>query len=109
MKHRLIISGILILTLTGCGTVNTVVWGDAVTVRNLKQSETKCDSIPRVYSGVAYDFCKLSGEPAPVHTWRASSGTPGSIIDMLFSGILDTVALPYTIYRQSRDGNISIR
>lgn len=109
MKYRLLVSGVLVLALSGCGTLNTVIRGDGVAARSLKEIKTNCESIPRVYSGVAYDFCKLNGEPAPVHTWGASEGAPGAVIDMLFSGVLDTVVLPYTIYRQRTDGNIAIR
>lgn len=109
MKYRAVLVGALTLILVGCGTINTVVRGDAVAVENLKDVETNCKSIPRVYSGVSYNFCRLDGEPAPVHTWRPKTGTPGAIIDMLFSGVFDTVALPYTIYRQGQDGNIVIR
>ncbi len=108
MKTRSALIGALSLLLAGCGTVNTVVRGDAVASRNLKEIGTYCESIPRVYSGVAYDFCTLHGAPAPVHTWQPSDAIPELFFDFVASGVLDTIALPYTIYRQSTDGNIEI-
>jgi uncharacterized protein YceK len=33
---------------------------------------------------------------------------PFVLLDMTLSGVLDTVALPYTIYRQGVDGSIRI-
>lgn len=56
-----------------------------------KKAEMYCDSIPRVYSGVSYDFCKLHGALAPVHAWSISTAAPGSMFDMLSSGVRDTV------------------
>ena len=103
MKVRAMLTAVLSLALIGCGTVNTVIRGDAVASRNLKRSY--CKSIPRVYSGVSYDFCTLHGPPAPVH----DTGAAYFFFDFVPSAVFDTVALPYTIYRQNRDGNIQIR
>lgn len=97
------------LTLSGCGTINTVVRGDDVTARNLKQWRTHCASVPRIYSGAVYNFCILNGEPnATVNDPAAPVGIPFVIWDIALSGALDTVALPYTIFRQIEDGNIEL-
>lgn len=109
MKFLTVLTGVLAFTLTGCGTVNTVIRGDAVASHNLKEIKSYCESIPRVYSGVSYDFCTLHGSPAPVHTWQTSNSVPEVFFDFVISGVLDTVVLPYTIYRQSNDGNIEIQ
>ncbi len=94
--------------LLGCGTVNTVLKGDEVTRRNLKQEKTYCESIPRVYSGVSYNLCILHGPPQHIEVVTLGF-IPLQILDFIPSAILDTLALPYTIYRQSEDGNIDIR
>jgi uncharacterized protein YceK len=33
---------------------------------------------------------------------------PVILVDLVLTGVLDTVVLPYTIYRQGMDGNIRI-
>jgi uncharacterized protein YceK len=109
-KFTLAFVSITCLLASGCGTVNTTVRGDNVAARNLKDNRTYCESVPRVYSGVAYGLCSLYAEPAPVHTWHTSSEPmPTVFMDILASSILDTVVLPYTLYRQTREGNIKIK
>jgi uncharacterized protein YceK len=92
-----------ILVLSGCGTANTVLREDAAAARELRNQKTYCQSIPRVYSGVAFDFCLLHAVPDPTGIL-----VPFVLLDITVSGIVDTVALPYTVYRQGTDGNISI-
>lgn len=92
--------------LTGCGTINTVFRDDSVASSKLAQWQSRCDSIPRIYSGAALDFCALHAGP-----WKTSdmSGQPSAalmLVDLAISGVADTVALPYTLYVQQRDGNI---
>lgn len=108
MKSNLVLIGVLSLLIAGCGTVNTVVRGDTVTRRNLKEI-SYCKTIPRVYSGVSYDLCALYGPPGPGYSWAGGNSAVALITDLVFCGILDTVVLPYTIYRQSRDGSIYIQ
>lgn len=103
-----ILLGALSLTLVGCGTVTTVLRDDAVVSTDLKKQKTYCQSIPRVYSGVAYDFCVLNGPPNSMGA-VAINDVPWVYFDFLASGVLDTLVLPYTIYRQSVDGSIDIR
>ena len=105
---------VLMLSLSACGTTNTVVRDEYTAVQNLKEVKTYCESILRVYSGVAYDVCKLNAEPVRVHDDGLSeisdiSGVPFAFIDMILSAVFDTLALPYTIYRQNRDGDIEIK
>ena len=101
--------------LAGCGTINTVFRPDAVASQNLKDSRSHCENVPRIYSGVIYGFCTLNGEPAPDKslkdkTLSDSDGNAFPIIAIEFigSGVLDTLVLPYTIYRQNKDGSIEI-
>ncbi|SEE31793.1 YceK/YidQ family lipoprotein [Pseudomonas deceptionensis] len=99
----------LSVSLVGCGTINTVVRGDEVTRRDLQKRNTYCDSIPRVYSGVAYDLCILHG---PSKTITQDLVTPVllplRLLDLIPSAVLDTLVLPYTIYRQSTDDSIDL-
>ena len=102
------------LLLSACGTTNTVLRDEYIAVRNLHDIKTYCKSIPRVYSGVAYDVCKLNAQPVNVHDEGLSEiadikAVPFAFLDIIFSAVFDTLALPYTIYRQSRDGSIELK
>ncbi|MDI3275503.1 YceK/YidQ family lipoprotein [Pseudomonas sp. MDT1-16] len=98
-----VLLGTFSLALSGCGTAVTVLQDDAEATRGLRKQKTYCQSIPRIYSGLAYDFCVLNAPPDPTGFL-----VPFVLLDLTLSGVLDTVALPYTIYRQTTDGNISI-
>ena len=106
---------VVALLLCGCGTINTVFRPDAVASQNLKDSRSHCESVPRIYSGVVYGFCTLNGQPEPEKSLSGvslsdSSGglLPVVAIEFVASGVLDTLVLPYTIYRQNKDGSIEI-
>ncbi|MBK5352891.1 YceK/YidQ family lipoprotein [Pseudomonas sp. TH41] len=96
-------SGALSLVLAGCGTVTTVLQDDTAATQSLRRQKTYCQSIPRVYSGLAHDFCLLHAAPDPTGFL-----VPFVLLDMTLSGVLDTVVLPYTIYRQGVDGSLRI-
>lgn len=102
IKKRAVLALVLLAT-SGCGTLNTVLREDTAATRELRKQKTYCEVIPRVYSGVAFDFCLLNAPPDP-------SGVliPVALADIAVSGVLDTVALPYTLYRQVEDGNLKI-
>lgn len=108
MKHIALLA--LTLALGACGNIVTVYQGDIATSKQLLDQKSSCGAVPRVYSGVMFDFCMLNA-PAPEHPDTSTYG-PGQVtglfVDLAFSGILDTVVLPYTIYRQSTDGSIEI-
>lgn len=95
--------GVCSMALSGCGTAVTVLQNDEDAGRGLRKQKTYCHSIPRIYSGLAYDFCVLNAPPDPTGVL-----VPLVLLDLALSGALDTVALPYTIYRQGVDGNIRI-
>ncbi|QJI32398.1 YceK/YidQ family lipoprotein [Pseudomonas sp. ADAK18] len=101
---------VIALSTAGCGTLNTVFREDAVASQNLKDLRSHCENVPRVYSGVVYDFCSLNGEPNSNGNMAAQhvNSVPWVAIDFVASGVLDTLVLPYTIYRQSKDGSIEI-
>ncbi|MGF6091765.1 YceK/YidQ family lipoprotein [Pseudomonas sp. 18173] len=97
------------LMLAGCGTIQTVVRSDEAAAKSLQKQKSYCGAVPRIYSGVTYDFCFLNapleeGRDAQVH-----GPAPAIVlIDVVISGALDTLLLPYTIYRQQADGSIVI-
>ena len=76
----------------GCSTIATLSAGAEPTNFNCRSN-----TIPRVYSGVVND-------------WNfVTSDTPGNsvaILDIPFSLVADTLALPYTIYLQNQYGNL---
>ena len=39
---------------------------------------------------------------------QAINDIPSVAVDFMASGVLDTLMLPYTVYRQHRDGSIEI-
>jgi uncharacterized protein YceK len=98
-----LVSVAISLALSGCGTVATVLQDDVAAAQGLRRQKTYCQSIPRVYSGLAYDFCVLNAPPDPTGFL-----VPIILLDLALSGALDTVVLPYTIYRQGADGNIRV-
>ena len=92
------------VALGGCGTVRTVS-DESKAVDDLAKWQTNCHTIPRIYSGVAYQFCNLNG---PVRSGTESPPVD-ILMDMAASGLADTVLLPYTGYQQYRRGNVAIR
>ena len=94
-----------LMCIQACGTITTLSESDKRISSKLTKQDTYCDSLPRVYSGVSYDFCKLNSEP---------NGTAVDVLVgfYLFDGILsaatDTLVLPYTIFQQSDKGSMQI-
>jgi uncharacterized protein YceK len=102
-----VLLGIYVL-MGGCGTATTVLRGDDVTVRELRGKKTYCQSVSRIYSGVAYDLCVLHGPPNSTGG-LSLNGIPWAVLDVPVSGVLDTLILPYTLYRQNAEGNLELR
>ena len=98
-----------VLMLSGCGTVQTVAFSDKHSTEQLKANKSYCGAVPRIYSGVTYDFCMLHAEkPDDIDAFNYKNATPGLLVDAAVSGVLDTLLLPYTIYKQQADGSIVI-
>ena len=96
-------------TLGGCGSVNTLVRDDASAAHDLRLKATACTRLPRVYSGVSYTFCRLNVKTgSPVAPAQADGILEVLALDFALSGVIDTLALPYTSYRQYRDDNLSL-
>lgn len=99
---------LIVFSLSGCGTINTVVKGDSAAQYNLSQVKSPCETIPRIYSGVSYDICALRGKPPRTALWLGSAPEL-VLIDLALSGVFDTVFLPYTIYAQMSEGSILLK
>ncbi|MFJ2358201.1 YceK/YidQ family lipoprotein [Pseudomonas fluorescens] len=100
---------LMALVLSGCGTVQTVVSSDQKTAERLRNEKTYCGAVPRIYSGVTYDFCLMHAELKDgVDAFDYKNANPGVLIDAAASGVLDTLLLPYTLYKQQADGSIVI-
>lgn len=103
MKGSLIIA--IAILISACGSTVAFTQSDDGLKRTLQKNNSSCIEMTRVYSGVAYDICRLSSSP------DSSFYNPFLVVylvDMPFSAVVDTVALPVTIYQQSKQGNISI-
>lgn len=99
---------LIILAMTciqSCGTVTTLSETDQRISSNLIKQDTYCESVPRVYSGVAYDFCKLNSRP---NDTEIDVLVGFYLLDGVVSAASDTLLLPYTIYQQSERGSIQI-
>lgn len=99
---------LMAIALTGCGTVSSVLQDDSVAGNDLKKRQTYCDSISRIYSGVGYDFCIMHAPELPQKSWKGSPTAGLVVLDIMLSGLTDTLVLPYTAYKQLKHGNIEI-
>ena len=103
MKNILTVS--LALGLSACGSLNTVGRSDLEVAAELNKQNTNCESIPKIYSGIAYDFCYLHVKPSGLYfNWFLAF----YLVDSVASAAVDTVLLPYTGYQQYKYGNTDI-
>ena len=94
------------LLLTGCGSFRSLSQDDSEIKYDLNSYRTNCSSLPRLYSGVSYDVCKVNS---------STTQFPKQLKEMLYFGdilpsaVFDTVALPYSIYKQNTLGSLEIK
>ena len=99
---------LILLFLTGiqaCGTITTLSESDHHISSKLVKQGTYCESIPRVYSGVSYDFCILNSKP---DSTEIDVLVGFYLLDGVLSAASDTLILPYTIYQQAEKGSIQV-
>ena len=97
----------LVITISSCGSFTTVPKSNGEISSNLKRHDSNCESIPRIYSGVSYDFCRFNAKPKE---YSNNLFMTGFILDIaLFSPIMDTVLLPVTIYQQVKHGSVEVK
>ncbi|BFM10107.1 YceK/YidQ family lipoprotein [Simiduia litorea] len=95
----------MVLSISACGTSSTLSKSDTEIKAKLSQHRTACKSIARVFSGVAYDICRLNTLP---NSTFYNPLLVVYLIDTPVSAVFDTVALPYTVIKQSQAGNIEL-
>lgn len=101
---KLWIAGCAIALLSGCGTIKTLN-DEKGAVDDLASWHSECKTIPRTYSGTAYQFCNLN---AP-ERYGSHEGAKDVGFDLVLSAVADTVVLPYTVYMQAQHGAIPVR
>lgn len=107
MKRVLIT--VVALSLSACATVKTLPPSTTHVTIDHYGKKSYCKEIPRIYSGFAFNLCKLNGEPSLQENLGSSfNNVPFFIIDGAFSVVADTVVLPYTLYTQSQLGSIVV-
>lgn len=107
MKVFLIFS--LVVLCSACSTVKTInPAGDQVDIR-YNGNKSYCESIPRIYSGLSYNFCLMHSKPSPsANVGFTINGLSYVGVDSFFSVVTDTVVLPYTIYTQVEKGSLEV-
>lgn len=112
MILRLMAAFMIAAGVSGCGSVRTLSSDKVVNVNELELKGTYCgNTIPRVYGGVVYNLCVMNGgsgeRGGPGYRYMPTL-VPYSVIDMGLSAVADTLTLPYSLYRQNRDGDIQL-
>ena len=108
MSHAKNMAVIFVLVgCSGCGTMTTLSSSDSEINRDLTKRNTYCVSVPRVYSGAYYDICHLHAKQID-QFYEFPDWTGIYFVDIPFSAVLDTVALPFTIYNQFDKGGLEI-
>jgi len=106
---KLIVVVMLAVFVAGCGTLKTTGLDKPRIEIGTKSKKSLCTEIPHIYSGVFYNFCWLNRENNPNETYSSNAGgVPIITVDILLSGIMDTILLPYSIYKQADVGSIKV-
>lgn len=100
---------LLAVACSGCATTKTVNVIDNGAIGNSHwNSRTHCNSLPRIYSGVAHNACfALFAERTGGAVYN-SFEAGGYLLDAFASAVADTLVLPYTIYTHYQWGNIKV-
>jgi hypothetical protein len=94
---------------SGCATSKTVgVAKNAGISGHHWNSVTHCRSVPRVYSGLAYNSCFALFADRKHGAMYNSFEVSGYLLDSVASTVADTLALPYTAYTQYQSGSIKV-
>lgn len=75
---------------------------------NERYEKTYCNNIPRMYSGVSLDVCMAFIGPPAAKEYDGPDFY-AYIADMVLCFALDTLALPYTIIRQVKNGSLRLK
>jgi uncharacterized protein YceK len=109
LNMKFVVLMILAAYVAGCGTIKTTALDKPRIEIGTKSKKSLCSSIPHIYSGIFYNICWLHRETNPNHASRRISGDiPLVAVDTVLSGLLDTILLPYSIYKQAEVGSIKV-
>ncbi|MEN8136506.1 MAG: hypothetical protein ABFS18_13370 [Thermodesulfobacteriota bacterium] len=75
---------------------------------NERYETTYCNKIPRIYSGVFLNFCLAFIGPAAPEDYDGPDFYE-YVGDMMLCFIADTLVLPYTGFRQIKDGSLRLK
>ena len=100
--QKKLLLGLLVIAcqINGCATIVTTYSPDEVATEACQSKN--CAFLPRIYSGTVMDFCGATA---------SGSGQGGGLMlwDLPLSFVADTLILPYTVYKQITEGNISTK
>ena len=95
------------IAMVACGTIQTVPKSNFKIGYSLYRVQSKCKSVPRIFSGVSYDFCRLHAEPkGSIYNYPLLGFYVTDIL--IFSPFLDVVVLPITMPQQIMFGNAEV-
>lgn len=104
-----LLSVLLVFCTFSCATIKTIDPPNNHINISHYGKKSYCESIPRIYSGVSYNFCLLYGEPSKrVNVGSSINSIPFFVVDTVFSTVSDTVVLPYTIVMQANKGSLKV-
>lgn len=109
-KYKFLFMLLFAAMLAGCGSFRTLAPdAESKLAYGSAYKHTDCKTIPRVYSGVAIDVClAFIGPPGDIEGTATEGALAFYTIDILMSGIVDTLVLPYTIVRQAGSGSYRV-
>lgn len=94
MKKSVVLLSLLFLA--GCSTAHTI----ANAKKGVTIEGSYCSHINHVMSGVAYNWCKIDGEPNDTGGFNTEQSFERIATETTFSILTDILVLPYTIYKQ---------
>ena len=106
---NILFSIVFLFICSGCGSMRTLPPGSEYDLKHNERYETTyCNKITRIYSGIFLDFCLAFIGPAAPEDYDGPE-LYGYLTDIMFCSIVDTLALPYTSFRQMNDGSLHLK
>ena len=106
MRQPLIVLLTLSLTLSACGTFRTVGKTNDALARDLQAAGSLCEQMPRAYSGMGYNLCRMHANTGSLSGNNILLGFYA--LDTVFSCASDTVLLPLTLTQQYQFGSVTV-
>lgn len=97
---------VLLLVMSGCGSLTTLSKSDSEVASQLRRYDTNCTELSRIYPGVAYDLCLLHADN---HSLWSGLIMKYYLFDAVPSAAVDTLLLPLGIHNQRTKGNLLLK